>query len=365
MKHPTRKGWYKRKNPNGGLYPDWFRRYKNEFGKRKEFQGTPDIMVSEKQFKDREIEVAYSRHQVKMGIVALDQRPILEIIQEYISWGLKEGGHGGSPWDKKYSKNIIRQVPRIAESMGITKLEHISRGRFAEAISRLFSEPGTKRTCGGYFRGFVQWCFIREKMPRNPLVGYREKKMESTRKRRVLTPDEINRFLAVAPPSYTLAYEITLCTGLRSKELNAVKPIYLRETGFILPRGKTKNRKEHFFPVPESLMKLLMEHAKTRLPNAPLFDLSVNHKARQVRRYLKEAGIPYETEEGYVDFHALRTAFETYLQQSVEDPRTLLEVGRHSNLNFNVQTYGRTTTARRQAAVEKTYEVFHNLIPAV
>jgi len=361
LKHPTKTGWYRRAKPDGNLYPTWFRRYKDEFDKRREFKGTPDIAVSEKRFKDCEQEVAHRKHLRNMGYSDFDNRPIKEIIEEYIVWGLKQGGHGGGPWDAKYSKNIVLQVPRIAESMGVTKLVHITYGKFAETISKLFVEPGTRRTCGGYFKGFVQWCFSMEKMPRNPLAGQRERKMESTRKRRVLTIEEIGLFLEKVPSQYLLAFQIVLCTGIRSKEMNSLKPAYLRENGFILPRGKTKNRKEHFFPVPKELMEPLESHARLRSPHGSMFDLSLNHKGRQVRKYLKEAGIPYETEEGYVDFHALRTAFVTYLGQCAEDPTTLLQLARHAKLDFSVKTYGRTTEERKQVAVEKTYSLIHNV----
>jgi len=74
------------------------------------------------------------------------------------------------------------------------------------------------------------------------------------------------------------------------------------------------------------------------------------------RFFIMDSPIPQKS----IDFHALRTAFVTYLGLSADDPTTLLQVARHSNLDFSVKTYGRTTTERKQAAIEKTYDLIHN-----
>lgn len=362
------RGWYKQKKPGGGFYPAWRRRYLDENGDRRQFTGYTDITMSERAFQNRMLEVSAAKHRKEMGYADLDNRDIQIIIREYLAYGKREGGRGGHPWSTGYTINMARDLVRIAKRMGVSRLIEVKRANFEDALSDLFpSEPGTRRTSGGYFKSFMNWCHIREKIHRNPLLGWPGKKLEGTRRRRALSPEAIQAMLRVAPKHKAIAVEVALCTGARSKEMNHFHTESMRHDthqlflpGMIGKTRVTKNGKDHLFDIPEALWPRLVEHARHRMPGTKLFDLAKNKKAKMIRKWLSLAGIPYETEEGYVDFHAMRTAFQTFLGQSADSTRTLTEVGRTTDLRMNTEVYQRTDALRKKSAVEGVYNLVNH-----
>ena len=58
-----------------------------------------------------------------------------------------------------------------------------------------------------------------------------------------------------------------------------------------------------------------------------------------LRTDLVAAGIPFETREGVLDFHALRTSFITNLARAGVHPKIAQQLARHSDINLTMQVY--------------------------
>jgi integrase len=102
--------------------------------------------------------------------------------------------------------------------------------------------------------------------------------------------------------------------------------------------GYTKNRKEATQPLSPVLAKLLAPWLATLCPGRPVFDLP-DRTADMIGADLAVAGIPYETPSGVVDFHALRSAYISYLVASGASVKTCQTLARHSTPSVTVGIY--------------------------
>ena len=93
---------------------------------------------------------------------------------------------------------------------------------------------------------------------------------------------------------------------------------------------------------------------KTRVdprPNLPV--LFVPEKtAKLLRHDLAAAGIPYQTAEGVVDFHALRYSYITNMIAAGVDPKTVQELARHSTITLTIDRYTKSSDERKRKALE-------------
>lgn len=135
--------------------------------------------------------------------------------------------------------------------------------------------------------------------------------------RRALTADEVNRFLVASPEECRLLFEMALATGLRANELRClhVRHVDAEFNGLRLEAGWTKGRKAVFQPLHPVLIKKLVDYSIGKEPTDPLLNVPRN-TAGLVYKALAAAGIPKTTAEGKVDFHALRTAYTTFVFES-------------------------------------------------
>jgi len=67
---------------------------------------------------------------------------------------------------------------------------------------------------------------------------------------------------------------------------------------------------------------------------------------------LEAAGIPYETESGVVDFHALRGCYISYLVSSGASVKTCQILARHSTAALTIGTYAKASRLDIGGAVE-------------
>jgi integrase len=354
----SKDGWYKRKKLTGGFYPEWRKRYINEFGKKDEFKGYTDKELSRRAF-NRELDrVKESIHKRRLGIPETSEKPIKEIIALYLKWGKREGGKGGRPWADKWAENVelyllgSEKMPGLIDRIGINRLDAITLHAFETALSA-WENPKSRMNIGSILKTFLTWCRKRKMLADNPLEFWPGKKMESGNKVRALTPDELIRILSVSPPSRALGYEFAVYGGARAGEFIHIltESLVMDRGGIFLQWSKTKAKKDHFFYLPADYMERLKEHARRRLPKAPLFDMGKRmdkdfHKDREA------AGIPYMTSEGKCTFHSLRHTHNTLLGYVATDSATEMDMGRHSDARTR-RIYWHSHEESKRTTIEK------------
>jgi hypothetical protein len=74
--------------------------------------------------------------------------------------------------------------------------------------------------------------------------------------------------------------------------------------------------------------------------------------AEMLRRDLKAAGIPYETDSGVADFHSLRGCYISYLVSSGASVKTCQTLARHSTPQMTIAIYAKASLHDINGAVE-------------
>jgi integrase len=117
-----------------------------------------------------------------------------------------------------------------------------------------------------------------------------------------------------------LVYRTALLTGLRRGELSRLRVRHLKHKRgmFDIPAQLTKNGRPAKLPIVAALVTDLRQWIAdtNRKPDDPLFHIpEARNMVRQHKARLKLAGIPYQTDDGFADFHSLRKSINTRLRK--------------------------------------------------
>lgn len=301
--------------------------------------------------------------QIRLGYRPLSSlyeqsRDIQSVVGEYLEWGEAQGGRGGRPWAPRHAASRRRHLPWWVEQLRLRCLQDMQGilPRVESALRKLKQAGRSGKTITNYaesLSAFVDWCVARDYLRDDPLKGLKRFDATPESRRRALTLEEVRRLLEVAPNERKVLYSVALSTGLRARELASlkVKHLDLKNGGLCLDASWTKNRKADFQPVPLPLLRLLAERTCSLGVNAPLLSVPT-HTARSLDRDLEAAEIPKDTEEGRLDFHALRTTYATLLLDTGAHPKEVQSLMRHASPEMTMNVYARTRPERLRAAAD-------------
>lgn len=109
-----------------------------------------------------------------------------------------------------------------------------------------------------------------------------------------------------------------------------------------------------------------MQRSRVTIKEGRLFSrLACKRSAEMLRVDLKSAKILEETEEGVVDFHALRVTYITNLARSDIHPKTAQILARHSDIQLTMRVYtklGKNEVADALKAMPPAYHLAHHEI---
>lgn len=111
---------------------------------------------------------------------------------------------------------------------------------------------------------------------------------------------------------------LALFTGLRRGELSRVQVKEFKAAKGVLdvPGRKTKNGRRAVIPLLPALAAEVQEWVECRSGEDVLIPVPNRQSLRRVHlAHLKLAGLPYQTEAGFADWHALRKAANTFLRK--------------------------------------------------
>ena len=115
-------------------------------------------------------------------------------------------------------------------------------------------------------------------------------------------------------------------TGLRAAELVSLTAESFTADGVLVRPSVTKNRERLCQPIPRELQKMLKPFLKRRV--GPLWPGKwFQRAAEMIRVDLEAAKIPYATDAGVFDFHALRATYVTSLVSSGRQPKDRSDLG--------------------------------------
>jgi integrase len=225
---------------------------------------------------------------------------------------------------------------------------------------------------------FCNWCIQRDYLSENPLKKLGKINIEPKSFRRALTQDELQKiFNVIVANKNEFGYwqpllPMACCSGLRSGALKAltIDSLDIERYELKLKAKDSKNRKDGTKEVSEELVRILIENFNSGIPQAlykkyytkinssqqppknPLLYIP-SHPARELDKVLKLAGVPKNTREGKVDFHALRVAYATFIGEagaSLKEAQTALD---HSDPRITNNIYLKTRDDRMHTLAEK------------
>lgn len=300
---------------------------------------------------------------------------------------------------EEYVSKLEREMNNILTGAGVCRIRDLTVERVADYLSGLKVKSTTRNKHRSYLFSFCEWLVKRDRLPANPILKVETvKRLEAKRQRRSLKPGEL-RVLVRSVAGYPLSarstnkggrprkdgsrpapsaanlsdatravlqlqgrerqlwYRVALLTGLRRAELSRVRVRHFRVKRSLidLPGELTKNRKRAVIPLPRTLATDLERWvADTRRPpDGSLFDLPdaatvcVMHK-----RHLAFAGLPYQTDRGFADWHSLRMSANTYLRRRGVSLRLRQRFLRHAAADLATAAYDDERLAELRPVVE-------------
>ena len=343
--------------PNG-KYVAW---YMDMNGRQKFFVGTTDKDETERMAVRLEDEHRQIRLGYRPAPKAADKhrsRPVVEAMDEYLAWGRSQGGIHGRPWCKEHADKRASVLTWWRERLGLSVLADLDgilpnvESALRELQDKSFA-GGTLRNHFNALHSFCTWCLERGFLADDPLHGAVTYDATPKTERRALTVAEAQRLLQAAPEAHRLPYLIAMCSGLRAKELHALRVHHLDVIGkgLLLDPEWTKNRKPGFQRLPAYVVERLAADSAGKHADAPLLTVTV-HPHRWIKKDLEAAKIPTWTPEGRLDFHGLRVSFGTMADQAGASAKESQSLMRHATPDLTFKRYVKARPDRLSEVVE-------------
>ena len=358
---------------SSGKFQGWFTDHK---GERKWFDGTRSraetICIAQRlEDEHRQIRLGY------IPIKNISPRTFAEAREEYIAWGMAQGGRGGRPWGRDHTRKRRERLTWWGNHLDLNMVEDLqdSLARVEALLRELSTKGRAGKTLANYaeaLAAFCDWCVARGYLNTDPLKDFNGFDTSPKEQRRTMTIEEIQRLLAVSPSHRQLLWETALLSGLRANELRhlSVDHLDVAQGGLHLDASWTKNRKDEYLPLPHALVERLcagtdaalarygQAYKNKRPRNIPAHPLLYVPRdlAREPDKDLQAAVIPKYTKAGKLDFHALRVTYINLVIESGVNLKEAQTLARHASPEMTMNIYGRTKEERLSLAVEQIAE---------
>jgi site-specific recombinase XerD len=329
-------------------------------GKRRMRKAVRDKGLSEQLAAKLENEVMLrKRGLIDPEIDRLDQSGRSPIAQHLAAYKKALSNRGTTT---KHVAMTISRLKFVLDGCKIEKLKDINRDTVSDFLHGLRTrekKPIGPRTFNHYIQtldGFCRWLMTTSRMSRNPVVGVERlnAEVEVRHRRRSLSPEEMAKLIVSAKKSKkriqgfsgelrAKLYLFSYLTGLRRKELASLKPSSF-DLGAVPPTviveaACSKHRKRDVLPLHPELVAMLAEWLPNFVADRQLFPLLERKKTWfMVKKDLERVDIPYETAEGFADFHAAgRHSHITGLLSSGATLTQARELARHGDIRMTMR----------------------------
>ena len=279
-------------------------------------------------------------------------------------------GKGDSVGHARQQAARARRI--LVQMCEFTVISEIAAEPVLQALAELREEGLASTTSNAIrtaCRTLTKWLTRERRLPADPLAYLERITAESDGDRRALSEEEQIKLVhstktqpvrgGLDGEERSLLYLLALATGFRRGEL-----LSLRRADFDLDaamptvrvlHGHAKNKKTARIPLQPSTVTTVRRHVAAMLPAALVFQSANRHyRAAEVLRYdLESAGIPERTEQGKVDFHALRTAFITQMARAGLPLSQAQKLARHCSPALTSNIYSKFAPDEDAAAIAK------------
>jgi integrase len=250
--------------------------------------------------------------------------------------------------------NYARRVIVACSFVGLEDLDTVPVQRYLARLSREGKSVRTRNAALQAVKQFARWLVVNRRMASSPLAHLRRgnEKLDPRRPRRELTVDETARLIAAAEagrtvrgvsgPDRAVLYAVALSTGLRASELASLTPESFAGDSVTVEAKHAKNRKSATLPLPSGVLPRLRQFLRGKPARKPLWGGNWARRGDAmifVREDLEKAGVPFETEDGRADLHALRHTYISRLIRSGASPKTVQTLARHHSASLTLDRY--------------------------
>ena len=347
----------------------WDFRYVDTQGKCRQSSGWPDKKRTLEHALSVEAECRAVRKGEKEAPLDAAKRnaPIQQVVDEYMTWGMTQGGLYGRPWTTNGTQAKRANFAFWIASLGLATLSDIDLPRVEKVVRDLLPVLAAKTVDHRVMnlKSLINWAIRRGYIRHNPLAGMAALDVRPTAPHRALSDQEIRTLLDTAPPNRRLWYETALATGFRVNELRTLRARDLDVFGpsLFLAADYSKDRKNHRQPIPKEVAESLAKLAAGKDGNAKLLGIpssgQTGASAFIVRDY-KAAGIAIKTDAGRATWHSLRKCYVNALVRTGADVKTIMTLARHSSAQLSMEVYASADPARLRQGVEAAFDHVKN-----
>jgi integrase len=352
---------FKRTDRNGVASKNYSIRYKDEHGKWRTVAGYSDRQATLTKMRELERETECRIR----GLVDPYEAPRQQTLAQHVDAFRRHLISQGDCSD--HIDRTTARVEAIIAGCRFTRINDLTAHDADDKVSRyLKSRREAKEnklsaaTSNHYLtaiKGFCNWATAGGRMPASSISRIKKTSTEDddSRKRRAASDAQFQKIIKVARKG-AVAYGLTgeqrvylyltaYYTGLRAQELAGLRPFDFHLRGdnphIFVRTSLAKNRTETEQPLPPEfaadLDRWIRRNAR---PDEKVWPGNWYQRAAEMLQVdLAVAKIPYETEEGFLDFHALRATFITSLVRAGVHPKIVQTLARHSQIELTMQAY--------------------------
>ena len=270
--------------------------------------------------------------------------------------------------DGVYVRSLTACLAAVGAACGWRRVADVDRDGLLKYLAErkaTGAAPRTLKNVRAIVAGFVAWAVQARRLDGDTLGKLPSIDTSAGRKRqrRALTPDEVARLLGGAGPR-ELVYRVALGSGLRLGELRRLqwRDVHVDTTRprLELRTEATKSKRADTLPLAPALAaRLRAARPADHAPTDPVFNglPSWNTWLADCGRARIQTHEPADADgkRGVlaVGFHSLRVTFVSELQRAGVNPRTLMELARHTDYRLTAGTYTDRAVLDTTAAVAR------------
>ncbi len=362
-----------RDRKSGKLHRVWRFKYKDTLGRWRYGTGWPDRQKTLDHAQSVEAEhraIRKGEKEAPPSYLANRNKPISEVISDYLAWGRTQGGRYGRPWDGQNARLKEIGLEWWLKELGLTVLADIDLFRVEKALQTLGASglaPKTLALRVESLRSLCCWSVKRGLMAENPLRGLARFDTRPQVPHRSLTDEEIAALLNAATPAHRLWYETGLQTGFRLNELRCVRVKDLDPFGpsIQLAADFSKDRKDHRQFITKDLSNKLAQLATGKNSDDRLLGIPKGpDPATYISDDFRAADIKIVTDDGKASWHSLRKVFINNVIKSGADLKTVMELARHSSATMSMDVYAKAKPELLRKAVAAAAETIDQAVAA-
>lgn len=274
-------------------------------------------------------------------LVLLDRTPSItlqEFSKDYVTWLEKNRAWGTCD---RAALSLAKFMDAVGSQRQLSAIKEKDLENFIDYCKARKNKPSTInieiRQIKAAFSKGEKWKLLKE----NPFKGFQQIRYHKDPPK-FLNTEDIQKVFGVIGSNrkYRLIFALYVYTGARRQEIHRLTWADIGKDSIVF-RGKGYKTKT--IPITESLRLILQDYTRGV---GRLFDVSLKQMSKQIKYYLRKAGV------GHIRPHDLRHTFASQLAMAGVDLRTIQELLGHTSFNTTL-VYAHLTQGHLREALKR------------